>query len=40
MAKGQDGVKVKIMIDQMLMKKDMVCYVQDVKTVRGMGRGL
>ena len=28
------------MIALVLMKKDMLCYVQDVRAVRGMGRGL
>ena len=28
------------MIDLVLMKKDMMYYVQDVRAVRGMGRGL
>ena len=31
---GQDGVEVKNMINLVLMKKDMLCYVQDA---RGMG---
>ena len=31
MARGQDGMEV---------KKDMLHYMQDVRTVRGMGRGL
>ena len=28
------------MIDLVLVKKAMLCYVQDVRAVRGMGRGL
>ena len=28
------------MIHLVLVKKDLLCYVQDVKAVRGMGRGL
>ena len=40
MARGQDGVEVMSMIDLVLMNKDMVCYVQDVRAVRGMGQGL
>ena len=28
------------MIDLVLVKKDMLCYVQDVRTVRRMGQGL
>ena len=39
-AKGQDRVKVKSMIDLVLVKRDMLPYVQDVRAVRGMGRGL
>ena len=39
-AKGQDGVEVKSMIDLVLMKNDMLRYVQDVRVVKGMGRGL
>ena len=33
----QDGVEVKSMIDLVLVKKDMLHYVQDVRAVRGMG---
>ena len=40
MAKGQDGMEVKNMIDLMLVKKDMLHFVQGVRTVRGMGRGI
>ena len=36
-AKGQDGVEVRSMIDLVLVKKDMLHNVQDVK---GMGHGL
>ena len=39
-ARDQDGVEAKNMIDLLLMKKDMLRYVQDMRTVRGMGRGL
>ena len=39
-ARGQDGVEVKGMTDLVLVKKDMLRYVQDVKVVRGMGRGI
>ena len=39
-ARGQDRVEVKTMIDLVLVKKAMLCYVQDVMTVRGIGRGL
>ena len=38
--KGQDGVEVKSMIDLVLMKKEMLRYVKDVRTVRGMGLDL
>ena len=37
LARGQDGVKIKSMIDLMqVVKRDMARYVQDVKAVRGM----
>ena len=37
-ARSQDGVEVvKSMIDLVLMKKDMMYFVQDVRAVRGMG---
>ena len=39
-ARRQDKVEVKSMTDLELMKKDRVRYVQDVRTVREMGRGL
>ena len=39
-ARGQDGVEVKIMVDLVLMEKDMLRYVQDVRSVREIGRGL
>ena len=39
-ARGQDGVEVKSMIDLVLVKKDMLHYVQDVMTVGEMGQGL
>ena len=35
--RGQDGVKVKSMRDLVLVKKDMLCFVQDVRAMRGMG---
>ena len=38
MARDQNRVVVKIMIDLVLVKKDMLRYVQDVNAVRGMGR--
>ena len=34
-ARGQDGAEVKSIIDMMLVKKDMLHYVQDVRVVRG-----
>ena len=33
----QEGVEVKSMIDLVLVKRDMLQYVQDVRVVRGMG---
>ena len=39
-AKGQGGVETKSMIDLVLVKRDMLCYVQDVRPVRGMGQVL
>ena len=39
-ARGQDELEVKSMIDLVLVKKVMMCYVEDVKAARGMGRGL
>ena len=39
-ARGQDGVEVKSMIDLMLVNKDMLRYVQVVRAVRGIGRCL
>ena len=39
-ARGQDGVEAKSMIDLVLVKKDMLRYVQDARTLRRMGRGL
>ena len=39
-ARGRDGVEIKSMIDLVLMKRDMLHYVQDVRAVRGMGREL
>ena len=35
--RGQDGVEVKTMIDVMLVKRNMLQYVQDMRNVRGMG---
>ena len=39
-ARGQHGVKVKSMIDLVLVKKDMIHYVPDVRVLREIGRGL
>ena len=36
-ARGQNGVEVKSMTDLVLVKKDMLRYVEDVRAVRGMG---
>ena len=38
-ARDQDGVEVKTMIDLVLVKKDMLRFVQDVRAARGMGQG-
>ena len=35
-ARGQDGVEVKSMIDLVMVKKDMLCHLQDVREVKGM----
>ena len=40
MARGQDGVEIKSMIDLVLVKRDMLRYVLDVMAVRRMGRGI
>ena len=40
MARGRDGVEIKSMIDLVVVKDDMLRSVQDVRVVRGMGRGL
>ena len=39
-ARGQGGVEVRSMIDLVLGKRDMLHYVQDVRVVRGIERGL
>ena len=39
MARDQDRVEEKNMIELVLVKKDMLHYGQDVKAVKGMGRG-
>ena len=38
-ASGLDGEEIKSIIDLVLVKMDMLRYVQDVRVVRGMGRG-
>ena len=35
-ARGQDGVEVKSMIDLVMVKKDMLYYLQNVREVKGM----
>ena len=40
MARGQEGVEVKSMIDLVLVKKDILHYLQGVRPFRGMARGL
>ena len=37
--RGRDGVEIESMIDLVLVKRGMLRYVQDVRAVRGMGRG-
>ena len=39
-SRGQDGVEVKSMIDLVLEKEDMLRFVQVMKAMRGMGRGI
>ena len=39
-ARGREGVEIKSMIYLVLVKRDMLRYVQDVRAVRWMGRGL
>ena len=39
-AKSQDGVEVKSMIDLVLVKKDILRFVQDMRSVKEMGRGI
>ena len=39
-AKGQGGVETKSMIDLVLVKRDILRYVQDVRVMRGMGHDL
>ena len=35
-ARGRDGVEIKSIVDLVLVKRDMLRYVQDVRGVRGM----
>ena len=37
---GQNGEEVKSMVVLVLVKKAMLRYLQDMRTARGMGRGL
>ena len=37
MARGQDGVNIKSMIDLVLVKREVLQYVQNVRAVRGIG---
>ena len=39
-ARAHAGVEVKSMIDLVVVKMEMLHYVQDLRVVRGMGRGL
>ena len=39
-ARGQDGLEVRSIIDLVLVKKDMLPYLQDMRAVRGMGGSL
>ena len=39
-AMDRDDVKIKRMIDMVLVKRDMMRYMKDVRAVRGMGCGL
>ena len=39
-ARGLDGVEIKSIIDLVLVKRDILRYVQDVRAVKGIGRGL
>ena len=39
-ARGRDDMEIKSMIDLVLVKRDMLRYLQDVRVVRGMERDL
>ena len=39
-ARGREGVEIKSIMDLVVVKRDMLRYVQDVRAVRGMRRGL
>ena len=38
--RGRDGVEIKIMIDLVLVNRDMLRYMQDERVVKGMGHNL
>ena len=38
--RGQDGLEVKSMLALVLVKKDILHFVQDMRAKRGMGRGI
>ena len=39
-ARSREGVEIKSMIDLLLVKRDMLRYVQDMRAVKGIGRDL
>ena len=39
-ARGREGVEIRSMIDLVLVKRNMLRYMQDVRAVRGMEHGL
>ena len=39
-SRSQVGVEVKSLIDLVLVQKDMLCFIQDVRAVKGMRRDL
>ena len=39
-ARVQGGLEVKSMMDLVLVKRDLLYYVEDVRAMQGMGRGL
>ena len=40
LARNKDGAEVKSMIDLVLLKKVILRYIQDMRAVRGLGRGV